>query len=304
MKGFPEIFTLMALIGPSSLQDCPDICSCSSGVVDCYGRGLYFIPEDLDEDSHTMLFAYNKILALKTLSFYKYPNLNRLELHNNLISSIDPQAFRNLQNLSYLDLSSNQLMSLKPEVFRPLSGLKTLNLGNNRISWIAGNVLVPLGNLTALYLHNNALTGLRVDILYNLPALTRLRLDGNPWVCTCQIQYLLSWMIDNAQKIHEKERTLCGVPKYLNQYPVLDIERTSFDHCQHFFTLYEYLYFLLIGMALFLSSILLCLLTGSLIVSYERFILKAQRKPRVYKKRTIRKRESVTNGHHLPVCRI
>ncbi|XP_056395694.1 leucine-rich repeat-containing protein 26 [Hyla sarda] len=306
MKVFLEIILLVPLISPGNLQDsrCPDICSCSLGVVDCYGRGLHFIPENLDKDTHTVLLAYNKITALKTLSFHKYPNLYHLELHNNLISTIDPQAFKNLQNLSYLDLSSNQLTALTPEMFRPLFGLKTLNLSNNRIARLPENILKPLGNLTALYLHNNALIGLRVDILYSLPALTQLRLDGNPWVCTCQIQFLLSWMIDNAEKIYEKERTLCGVPKYLNQYPVMDIARDSFDHCQHFFTLYEYLYFLLIGMVLFMSSTILCLITGSLIVSYERLVLKVQRKPHVYKKRIIRKRENTTNGHHLPVCRI
>ncbi|XP_077140173.1 leucine-rich repeat-containing protein 26-like [Ranitomeya variabilis] len=288
MRGFLEIIILMTLMGLASLltSRCPDICSCSPGVVDCYGRGLYFIPEDLNEDTHTILLAYNKLTALKMLSFHNYPHLNRLELQNNLISYIDSQAFKNLQNLSYLDLSSNQLSTLKPEVFKPLSSLKTLNLGNNRISWLSENVLETLGNLTTLYIHNNALTGLRVDILYNLPALTHLRLDGNPWVCTCQIQYLLSWMIENAEKIYEKERTLCGVPKYLDQYPVLEIESDSFDHCQHFFTLYEYLYFLLIGMALFLSSIILCLATGSLIVSYERLLLKTQRKPHVYRRKT------------------
>ncbi|KAG8547475.1 hypothetical protein GDO81_028281 [Engystomops pustulosus] len=306
MKGFLEVIISLTLIGLCNAQNsrCPDICRCSSGVVDCYGRGLYFIPEDLDEDTHTLLLAYNKITALKTLSFHKYPNLIHLELHNNLISTIDPQTFKNLHNLTYLDLSSNQLTTLKPEVFNPLISLKTLNLGNNRIARLPGNVLDPLQNLSTLHLHNNALTGLRVDILYHLRALTQLRLDGNPWVCTCQIQYLLSWMIDNAEKIYEKERTLCGVPKYLNQYPVVDIERGSFDHCQQFFTLYEYLYFLLIGIALFLSSICLCLAAGSLIVFYERMLLRIQRKAHVYKKRTIRKRESVTNGHHIPACRI
>ncbi|KAM4019449.1 leucine-rich repeat-containing protein 26 [Anomaloglossus baeobatrachus] len=306
MKGFLEIIIFMALVALGSLltSRCPDICSCSPGVVDCRGRGLYFIPEDLNEDTQTILLAYNKLTVLKMLSFHKNPNLNRLELQNNLISNIDSQAFKNLQNLSYLDLSSNQLATIKQEVFKPLLSLNTLNLGNNQISWLPRNVLENLVNLHTLYLHNNALTGLRMDILYNLPALNQLRLDGNPLVCTCQIQYLLFWMLENAEKIYEKEWTLCGVPKYLSQYPILEIERDSFDHCQHFFTLYEYLYFLLIGIALFMSSIVLCLATGALIVSYERFILKTQRKPRTYRRKTVRKRESVTNGQHIPVCRI
>ncbi|XP_075042417.1 leucine-rich repeat-containing protein 52-like [Mixophyes fleayi] len=305
-KGFVKLFIYWILISLSGLQilSCPDVCSCHEGLLVCYGKGLYFVPEGMDDDTHTMLLAYNKVTALKTLSFHKYPRLKHLELQNNIISNIDSQAFQHLQNLSYLDLSSNQLTTLKPEVFRPLSRLTTLNLGNNRIVRLPGGVLDHLINLRILYLHNNALPGLRVDVLYKLPVLEQLRLDGNPWVCTCQIQYLLSWMIDNAEKINEKERTLCGVPKYLDQYPVMEIERESFDQCQHFFTLFEYLYFLLIGMALFVMSILLCLLAGSVVVCYERLLLRAQRRPRVYKKKTARKRESITTGHRIPECRM
>ncbi|KAM5146760.1 leucine-rich repeat-containing protein 26 [Mantella aurantiaca] len=304
MKSLVRFSILSILIGLNSLKVfcCPDVCSCSNGKMDCYSKGLYFIPEDIDEDTNTMLLAYNKITRIKTLAFYKYPNLKHLELQNNLIFNIHHQAFQNLKNLTYLDLSSNQLMVLRPEVFQPLSSLITLNLGNNRISWLPWNVMESLSKLQVLYLHSNTLTALRVDILYKLPSLMELRLDGNPWACTCQIQYLLSWMIDHSEKVYEKQQTLCGVPKYLNQYPVLQIERSSFDHCQDFFTLYEYLYFLLIGISLFTTSILLCLLTGMTVVFYNRQILLAERRPHVYKKKAARKQQDVTNGHHLPVC--
>ncbi|XP_068104080.1 LOW QUALITY PROTEIN: leucine-rich repeat-containing protein 26 [Hyperolius riggenbachi] len=305
MKNFLKVSIQLILVGLSGLQIfcCPDVCSCSGGKMDCYGRGLHFVPEDIEGDTHTILLAYNKMTSLKPLSFYKYPNLKRIELQNNILSVIHSQAFQNLRNLTYLDLSSNQLVNLKPEVFQPLSSLFTLNLGNNRISRLPWNIFEPLTNLQVLYLHNNALTGLRVDILYKLPALRELRLDGNPWVCTCQILYLLSWMTENAEKMYEKQRTLCGVPKYLNQYPLLEIERGSFDHCQDFFTLFEYLYFLLIGIALFTASILLCLLTGSLVVSYHRLSLRQQRKPQVYKKpRQTITRKSSGMEHHLPAC--
>ncbi|XP_018422760.1 PREDICTED: leucine-rich repeat-containing protein 26 [Nanorana parkeri] len=274
----------------------------SNGKVDCYDKGLYFIPEDIDEDTHSLLLAYNKINSLKTMSFYKYPNLKHLELQNNIIFSIHHQTFQNLKNLTYLDLSSNQLMVLRPEIFQALSSLTTLNLGNNRISWLPGNVLESLTNLQVLHLHSNYLTGLRVDILYKLPSLVELRLDGNPWACTCHIQYLLSWMIDHSEKIYEKQRTLCGIPKYLNQYPVLQIQRSSFDHCQDFITLYEYLYFLLIGIALFSASIVLCLLTGVTVVFYNRQLLQARQRPHVYKNKAARKREDVIHGHYLPTC--
>ncbi|XP_040181092.1 leucine-rich repeat-containing protein 26-like [Rana temporaria] len=304
MNCFVRFSIQSILIGLNTLKIfcCPDVCSCFGGKVDCYGKGLHSVPEDIDEDPHTMLLAYNKITGLKTLSFFKYPNLKHLELHNNLIFTIHHQAFQNLNNLTHLDLSSNQLMVLRPEVFQPLSSLTTLNLGNNRIVWLPGNVLESLTNLRVLHLHTNALTSLRVEILYTLPSLVELRLDGNPWACTCQIQYLLFWMIEHSEKIYEKQQILCGVPKYLNQYPMLQIEPRSFDHCQDFFTLYEYLYFLLIGIALFTASILLCLLTGMTVVFYNRQLLQVQHRPHTYKRKAVRKQEDVTNGNHLPVC--
>ncbi|XP_053551431.1 leucine-rich repeat-containing protein 26-like [Bombina bombina] len=283
---------------------CPEICTCLDGKVECSNKGFRFIPEIHDEDSHIILLAFNKIGTLKSLSFYKYQNLERLDLQHNVISSIHNQAFLSLHNLSFLDLSSNQLTYLNPAVFQPLSRLTVLNLGNNRISRISGSVLAPLVYLQMLYLHNNAFVNLQVDLLSNLPSLTHLRLDGNPWACSCQIQSLLYWMLDHEHFITEKERTLCAVPIYLDQYPLMKIERKSFHHCQDFFTLYEYLYFLLIGIALFIFSILLCFLTGSLVISYEHLLLQLERKPKVYKKTAVKRRENTVNGTHIPVFNI
>ncbi|KAM9324268.1 leucine-rich repeat-containing protein 26 [Gastrophryne carolinensis] len=306
MKSRADFSLIVLLVGLHYLHPhaCPDICSCSSGTINCYNRGLYFIPEDIDTDTHTMLLAYNKITSLKTFSFYKYPNLRHLELHNNMLSTIDPKAFQNLQNLSYLDLSSNHLTIIESEAFQPLSNLTMLNLGNNRISRLPGNILEPLVELQKLYLHNNALTALQVDFLYKLPALVELRLDGNSWTCTCQIRSLLFWMKDNSEKIYEKQRTLCGIPSSLSQYPLLELSSDSFKHCQGFFTLLEYLYFLLIGIVLFACSILLCLLAGMLIVTYNRLLLRAHRRAHEYKKKPPRKEEGVINGSYIPDYRI
>ncbi|KAM4697184.1 leucine-rich repeat-containing protein 26 [Rhinophrynus dorsalis] len=258
----------------------------------------------MDEDTHTILLAYNKIGTLKSLSFHRNQLVEHLELQNNIITTIHNQAFQYLQNLSYLDLSSNQLTNIKVNILTPLSKLTTLNLANNKITRLSGSMLQPPVYLQALYLHNNALKQLKVDLLYSLTSLTHLRLDGNPWVCTCQIEDLWNWMVDNPQKVQEKNRTLCDVPKYLDQSPVLLIERNSFQYCQEYFTLFEYLFFLLIGISLFLTSIFLCLALGSLTICYERFIRWKARRPHVYKKRTVQKRESVLNGHQIPVCKV
>ncbi|KAM4661961.1 leucine-rich repeat-containing protein 26 [Discoglossus pictus] len=279
---------------------CPDTCSCFNGRFECYGKGFLAIPEPNDDDPHTIILSYNKIRTLKPLSFYGYQKLNHLELQNNVISTIHNQTFHGLQNLTYLDLSNNQLFNINPEVFKPLAGLQTLNLGNNRLASLSGDILAGLADLTTLYLHNNLISNLRPDVLSNLSSLTHLRLDGNPWVCSCQIQNILAWMLHNEQKIEEKSRTLCEVPRYLEQCPVMDVQSGSFLHCNDSSTPYDHLYILLIGISLFVSSILLCLVTGSLIVSYERLLVQMKKTPTMYKK----KREERVNGHHIPVCHI
>ncbi|XP_063287884.1 leucine-rich repeat-containing protein 26 [Pelobates fuscus] len=281
--GKQSAFLVVLLVKSFQTLACPDLCECSVGKVDCNGKHFYFIPETMDHETDSILLAFNEISSVQSMAFSAFHLLTHLELQNNLLSRIHRNGFHGLRNLSYLDLSSNRLTSITPDVFTPLSRLAKLNLGNNRLSRLPVNILLPLVHLQSLYLYNNALNGLQVEFLTCAPALTELRLDGNPWACTCQIQHMVSWMIEKRQIMKETNRTLCESPRSLNHFPVLEITRESFRRCRDYIPLSDYLYILLTGIALFTSSIVLCFLAGSLTVCYERVLISIRQRPRVYK---------------------
>uniref|UniRef100_A0A803J730 Leucine rich repeat containing 26 n=1 Tax=Xenopus tropicalis TaxID=8364 RepID=A0A803J730_XENTR len=260
-------------------------------------------PWDMEGDSHTVLLGYNHIGAITGLCLQRYRRMEHLDLRSNRISTIHSRAFRYQQNLTYLDLSANQLATIPAELFRPLANLLTLDLGNNRISELPGSALDSSLALDTLYLHNNALTGLAGPLLGNLGNLRHLRLDGNPWACTCQIQTLLNWIKQNPERLEERDRTLCGFPGYLDQYPLLGIQGDSFRQCQNLLSLSAQLYFLCIGLTLCIGSIGLCFAIGSLVVTCQHFQHWRKARPHMYRKSIVTRRDAIIYGHQLPECR-
>ncbi|KAG8430607.1 hypothetical protein GDO86_020309 [Hymenochirus boettgeri] len=298
-------FVVAAVLSGSLALACPEICSCTDGTVDCDSKGLYYVPEDMsDGDGDTVLLAFNQISTLGALTFYTQQHLDHLELQNNVIVNIDTDAFHGLSNLTYLDLSSNQLSSISLDVLQPLSNLSMLHLGNNKIVSLAGDMPDSFTGLQVLYLQNNALMGLSGDLLGNLPSLVHLRLDGNVWACTCQNLAMVNWLDANSQKIEERNRTWCSFPEDMAHFPLLDVHVDSFQHCDELFTPVEYFFFLCVGLILFASSIVLCLVVSVMTTSYRRFQRhRVDNQVYVYKKstRVTDRSDVITYGHHLPV---
>uniref|UniRef100_A0A8C3XN66 LRRNT domain-containing protein n=1 Tax=Chelydra serpentina TaxID=8475 RepID=A0A8C3XN66_CHESE len=264
MAGWRGPATLLALLllRPLPCPGCPAACRCSSGEVDCRYLALRSVPENLPANASAVSLGYNHIAALKAHSFRSQPALQTLSLHRNVLVSIHSQALAGLGALRELDLSNNYLTVLTAETFLPLPGLVTLNMGANKLGQLPPEVLKALPGLQELFLHSNALRSLHASSFLNLPALRSLTLQDNPWACTCEIQPLL-----RRHRTPKESLILCRFPEHLNQYPLLAIGNESFSHCQDSL-LYpqDYAFFLLIGPASFLASILICLLVGSLTV--------------------------------------
>ncbi|XP_039362929.1 leucine-rich repeat-containing protein 26 [Mauremys reevesii] len=246
---------------------------CSSGEVDCSYRALRVVPENLPTNASAAWLGYNHIAVLRARAFHSLHALQNLSLRSNVLVSVHSQALAGLGALRELDLSNNYLTVLTAETFLPLPGLVTLNVGANKLGQLPPEVLKALPCLQELFLHSNALRSLHASVLLNLPALRSLTLQGNPWACTCEIQPLFLWIMGNRDKIQEENLILCRFPEHLNQYPLLAIGNESFSHCQEsLLHPQDYAFFLLIGPASFLASILICLLLGSLAVAYNHLL--------------------------------
>ncbi|XP_030062448.1 leucine-rich repeat-containing protein 26 [Microcaecilia unicolor] len=301
-KAITSFLALLIVLRCFSSFACPEICMCDSGTVDCKSKDLSSVPVDVPRNSTSLLLGYNRITVLRESTFLKQLQLQHLELQNNDIFYIHPKAFQSLHNLSHLDLSSNHLVSLSEEMFNPVRTLTFLNLGNNGITNLSPRALQRVLKLQFLFLHNNALSDLSVGILNDLPSLKHLRLDGNPWTCNCQIEPLYIWINGNIDKIQEKDLIQCAFPESLDRYPVISLVKDSFGDCRQHFVVIEYLYVLLIGLSLFTCSLVICLISGSMVVSYQRMLHKVKTRAHIYKKKPTTAEKQTTVGHQNPVC--
>uniref|UniRef100_A0AAQ4RR43 Slit homolog 3 (Drosophila) n=1 Tax=Gasterosteus aculeatus aculeatus TaxID=481459 RepID=A0AAQ4RR43_GASAC len=149
---------------PSS--GCPDVCTCTDGVVRCSNRGLHSLPRGVPKDT-TELYLEGNMLAYvpKELA-----GLRQLDLSNNSISILAPFTFSNMTQLATLILSYNQIRCIPVHAF---DGLKSLRL---------------------LTLHGNDLSTVPEGAFNHLTALSHLALGANPLYCNCELRWLSQWV--------------------------------------------------------------------------------------------------------------
>ena len=103
-----------------------------------------------------------------------------LELYDNQIGEIAPNAFEHLCNLKQLSLMVNRVKKLRSNSFRGLKNLKSLSLSFNEIEEIDQNAFVDLSSLVRVELDNNKLTEIDFGCLEVLkPTIELIKLGGN-----------------------------------------------------------------------------------------------------------------------------
>uniref|UniRef100_A0A671XZL4 Slit homolog 3 (Drosophila) n=1 Tax=Sparus aurata TaxID=8175 RepID=A0A671XZL4_SPAAU len=118
---------------------CPDVCTCSDGVVRCSNRGLHSLPKVARAHTHT------HDLNTKT------------DLSNNSISTLGPYTFSNMTQLATLILSYNQIRCIPVHAFDGLKALRLLTLHGNDLSTIPEGAFNHLTALSHLALGANPL---------------------------------------------------------------------------------------------------------------------------------------------------
>uniref|UniRef100_A0A669ETK8 Slit homolog 3 (Drosophila) n=1 Tax=Oreochromis niloticus TaxID=8128 RepID=A0A669ETK8_ORENI len=117
---------------------CPDVCTCSDGVVRCSNRGLHSLPKGIPKDT-TELFCLHR------------------DLSNNSISALAPYTFNNMTQLATLILSYNQIRCIPVHAFDGLKSLRLLTLHGNDLSTIPEGAFNHLSSLSHLALGANPL---------------------------------------------------------------------------------------------------------------------------------------------------
>ena len=128
-----------------------------------------------------LVFAAISYSNLTEITPSALPNskLNMLDLDNNQITRISPQAWDNIHNLTVLDLSHNKLNHLASYQFKSLSSLQELVLSGNLLREITGKELDGLRKLEKLWLDDNNLSKLVGKSVPKMKKLTYLNVSHN-----------------------------------------------------------------------------------------------------------------------------
>uniref|UniRef100_A0A3P8US28 Slit homolog 3 (Drosophila) n=1 Tax=Cynoglossus semilaevis TaxID=244447 RepID=A0A3P8US28_CYNSE len=95
---------------------CPDVCTCSDGVVRCSNRGLHSLPKGIPKDTSELYLEGNLLTSVpKELASLK--QLLLVDLSNNSISTLAPYTFSNMTQLATLILSYNQIRCIPVHIY-------------------------------------------------------------------------------------------------------------------------------------------------------------------------------------------
>ncbi|XP_027988936.2 extracellular matrix protein 2 isoform X2 [Eptesicus fuscus] len=158
----------------------PSGCSLSYRTISCNGADLVQIPLLAAPEVTSLELAGNSITSIPEEAFYGLPNLERLDLSNNNITSsgVSPEAFKHLKKLVHLNMDGNSLAEL-PSALPPT--LEELKVSENGLRAIDGERLSGLSRLVTLELEGNNLSETNVNPLAFRPlkSLSYLRLGRN-----------------------------------------------------------------------------------------------------------------------------
>ena len=139
--------------------------------------------------------------------------LYRLKIYLTRLTALSQGMFLGLNKLKYLTINSNPISLLATNFTEGLILLKELDLRNNKISTINPGAFQLSPNIKYLYLKYNKLTTITNGTFSGLfePGLySRLELDlsSNPWICDCNLQWLIDWV-----KMKFKSKIGFGLPR-------------------------------------------------------------------------------------------
>ncbi|KAM3844705.1 extracellular matrix protein 2 [Vipera latastei] len=158
----------------------PTGCSVLENTVSCINTKLTHIPVIMDEELTSIELEGNDITEIPDAAFNGLPNLERIDLRKNKITSsgIGPQAFKNLKNLQRLYMDGNTLVSIPDGL---PSSLEELKINENEIHVINEDSFQGLKKLLILELESNKLSEANVSPLAFQPlkSLSYLRLGRN-----------------------------------------------------------------------------------------------------------------------------
>ncbi|NXG06323.1 LRC19 protein, partial [Sakesphorus luctuosus] len=152
-------------------------------------------PSSLPRNITSLDLSFNSLVVPHhgTLLMH-FPSLHSLNLSSNAMPVLSPAIFSNLGALHLLDLSSCSITYIHMDTFKGLGNLHTLLLRNNSLQELDVPFLLPLKALYHLDLQHNVLVSVDIWSLHLMETVPQVHLEGNPWVCDCNVHPLQQWL--------------------------------------------------------------------------------------------------------------
>ncbi|XP_059053030.1 leucine-rich repeat-containing protein 38-like [Achroia grisella] len=197
------------------------------------GIGLRNIPDKFFADLYDIRQLVVSDNHLEEI--FEFPTtLEYLDLSNNPIRAIAEEDFVNVPGLRELKLNNLQIMEVPDYVFAPLRSLRSLELERNRnltyFSRLAfgREVLEDADdfNLEKLSVRASRLSKLDRDLSKPFGRLFHLDLQGNPWICDCDILWLKQFQMEPKDYDHIR----CAYPRSLYNSRIFEL-RDKYFRC-------------------------------------------------------------------------
>ncbi|KAL7636783.1 UNVERIFIED_CONTAM: hypothetical protein RMT77_012537 [Armadillidium vulgare] len=202
----------------------------------------------------------NRISQIDPRAFSGLTRLKVLTLEDNLISIIPTPAFQSLPELEILTLDQNPILKIKPldfshlsvskislcqmselrvidsKAFYNLENLRSLHITDNKnLRYIDPLAFMNINELKELQLHNNALYGIQPDIIDYIPDNVNITLFGNPFLCDCNVRWIVeAFGKNNTKNIEfiEPQHLVCSYPVELAHKLIKDLNKIDLkDSC-------------------------------------------------------------------------
>ncbi len=167
-------------------------------------------------------------------------NLSVLRLSGNRLTGLGGLAFRCAPSLMEIYLDRNQIRSLHDGTFSELPFLEIINLSQNKLPALPPRLLerVSSSGLKTFDLENNSVSLMPDHFFSSKPELPYVYLTHNPWLCSCTVGYLHSFLNDQEHNVYmhdgpndivpAADSVVCSGPPHLLQRPIIELEESDF----------------------------------------------------------------------------
>lgn len=206
---------------------CPDSCVCLGTVIDCSGRGLTAIPQDIPTYATSLKLKNNKLTRIDSLSdiLSQLDNLQSIDFSNNQIENIQDMAFDGAGNILEINFANNKLSKLSVKMLYGLRSVHTISLDKNQITCISNTTFSEMPNLRHMSLFNNQIRCIMEGAFDRQHYLASLNLEGNPLTCNCHLGWLPEWL--SMRNIITGNPT-CNAPHQFKDTVITDLKTKDF----------------------------------------------------------------------------